>query len=204
MSIVPDGARDERDAARAERDERDKEDAGLVRACLTGDKTAFDALVVRHQRTIYFLCLRFVGNHADADEAAQDAFVRAYRALSSFRQQSSFTTWLHRIAVNVCLSRVKASRPPTEPIEGSDHSSLANGEADAEARLAARQRAAALRAAISRLPDKQRATLILRAYHDLPHEEIGRILETSAGASKANFFHALRRLRQLLVNDETS
>ena len=78
-------------------------DEELVRACVAGDRAAFDLLVTRHQRQVYRLCYRFVGNHEDAAELAQDAFVRAYRALPKFEQTAAFTTWLHRIAVNVVL-----------------------------------------------------------------------------------------------------
>ena len=169
-------------------------DEELVRACVLGDRGAFDALVVRHQRQVYRLCYRFVGTHEDASELAQDAFVRAYRSLAKFERSAKFTTWLHRIAVNVCLNRLALKSPRLEPL-----TELHAGVAEAaDASLAREERAASVRAAIARLPRKQRATVILRAYQELPHNEIAEILGSSVGAVKANFFHALANLRKLL------
>lgn len=171
-------------------------DEELVRACADGDAGAFDMLVTRHQRQVYRLCYRFVGNHEDAAELAQDAFVRAYRALPKFERSAKFTTWLHRITVNVCLNRLAVKRPRHEPLDDNDVRP-ASGEA-ADAAVLREERAVRVRAAIAQLPGKQRATLILRVYHDMAHDEIAKILGSSAGAAKANFFHALANLRKLL------
>ena len=171
-------------------------DEELVRACVAGDRAAFDVLVARHQRQVYRLCYRFVGNHEDAAELAQDAFVRAYRALRKFEQTAKFTTWLHRISVNVCLNRLALKTPKHAPLKNDD-AMLAPGES-ADAAVLREERAAKVRAAITRLPAKQRATLILRAYHEMPHDEIARILGNSVGAVKANFHHALANLKKLL------
>src|SRR6266487_4257150 len=86
-------------------------------ASLAGRAGAFDLIVERHQRAVYQLCYRFVGNHEDASDLSQDVFLRAYRGLRSFRGQSSLGTWLYRIGVNVCLSRVGAKTPAVEPID---------------------------------------------------------------------------------------
>ena len=172
-------------------------DADLVHACLAGDRQAFDVIVQRHQRTVYRVCYRFAGTHEDASDLAQDVFVRAYKGLRNFRGQSSLTTWLYRIAVNVCLNHVGSKSPATEPMGPADRELRATTEAPVEALLRG-ERAGQVRAAIRRLPRKQRATLILRVYHELPHDEIARILGSSVGAVKANFFHALNNLKKLL------
>ncbi|HEY0875493.1 MAG TPA: sigma-70 family RNA polymerase sigma factor [Vicinamibacterales bacterium] len=172
-------------------------DEELVRACVSGDRGAFDMLVVRHQRQVYRLCYRFVGNHDDASELAQDAFVRAYRALPKFERTAKFTTWLYRIATNVCLDRVGRTTPRHEALDPD----MGSGDERADDRIAREQRAARVRAAIARLPEKQRMILILRAYHDLPHEEVAKIVGGSVGSSKTNFFHALANLRKLLENE---
>jgi len=182
-----------------ETDPRAVADEELVRACAAGDRGAFDILVARHQRHVYLLCYRFVGNHEDASELAQDAFVRAYRALGSFRGSARFTTWLHRISVNVCLNRLASKKPVHEPLVEIERAP-GRGEA-ADAAILRIERAERVRAAIARLPKKQRATLILRAYHDLPHDEIARILGSSVGAVKANFCHALGNLKKLLAEE---
>ena len=176
-------------------------DAELVAACLGGQKEAFDVIVERHRRHVYQLCYRFVGNHEDASDLAQDVFIRAYRGLKTFKSQSTLGTWLYRIGVNVCLNRVSLKAPKPESIDpliaASDRRVAARDESATEA-LLRDERAGQVRAAIAKLPKKQRATLVLRVYHDLPHEEIARILGSSVGAVKANFFHALNNLKKLL------
>ena len=170
--------------------------AELVRLAQAGDREAFDEIVRRHQRQIYQLCYRFVGTHEDASDLAQDVFVRAYRALGTFKGQSALGTWLYRIGVNVCLNRKALKTPRFAPLPDLDQHAAPAEPADAAVERA--EQAKEVRAAIARLPPKQRATLILRTYHELPHEEIARILGSSVGAAKANFFHALANLKKLL------
>ena len=172
------------------------DDRTLVDACLHGRRDAFDLIVERHQRQVYQLCYRFAGNHEDASDLAQDVFIRAYRGLHSFKGQAAFSTWLYRIAVNVCLNRVGTQQRKWTTLDAADQVDVRQERADA--RLLRGERAAAVRAAIARLPKKQRAALILRVYHDLPHDEIAQIVGTSVGAVKANFFHALANLKKLL------
>jgi RNA polymerase sigma-70 factor (ECF subfamily) len=172
-----------------------------VDACLAGKRDAFDVLVERHQRHVYQLCYRFVGNHEDASDLAQDVFIRAYRGLKNFKGQASLGTWLYRIGVNVCLNRLAAKTPKPESLDPlllkNDQRIASLDETPTESILRG-ERAAQVRAAIARLPKKQRATLILRVYHELPHDEIAGILGSSVGAVKANFFHALNNLKKLL------
>jgi RNA polymerase sigma-70 factor (ECF subfamily) len=176
-------------------------DAELVESCLAGRRESFDLLVERHQRHVYQLCYRFVGNHEDASDLAQDVFIRAYRALKNFKGQASVGTWLYRIAVNVCLNKVGARTPKPDALEpllaANDHRTASHAESAPDAMLRG-ERARQVRAAIARLPKKQRATLILRVYHELPHEAIAGILGSSVGAVKANFFHALNNLKKLM------
>src|SRR5215831_10447098 len=176
-------------------------DAELVAACLAGQREAFDVIVERHRRHVYQLCYRFVGNHEDASDLAQDVFIRAYRGLKTFKSQASLGTWLYRIGVNVCLNRVSAKAPKPESLEPllsmSDERIASHAENATDAVLRG-ERAIQVRAAIAKLPKKQRATLVLRVYHDLPHEDIARVLGSSVGAVKANFFHALNNLKKLL------
>jgi len=168
----------------------------LVTACLDGRTGAFDLIVERHRRSVYQLCYRFVANHEDASDLTQDVFLRAYRGLRNFRGQSSIATWLYRIGVNVCLNRVTAKGLETEPIEAERHVDT-TVESPRE-RLIREERAAQVRTAIARLPEKQRAALILRVYHDLSHQEIADIVGSSVGAVKANVFHALQNLKKLM------
>lgn len=175
------------------------DDAALVGASLAGRSGAFDLIVERHRRSIYQLCYRFVSNHEDASDLTQDVFVRAFRGLRGFRSRSSLGTWLYRIGVNVCLNRVAVKRPETEALDDRPHIDL--GAEAADDRLLRSERASRVRAAIAQLPRKQRATLILRTYHELSHQEIADVLGSSVGAVKANYFHALGNLKRLLGDD---
>jgi RNA polymerase sigma-70 factor (ECF subfamily) len=172
------------------------DERALVEACLDGRREAFDVLVTRHQRAVYRLCYRFVGNHEDASDLAQEVFLRAYRGLRKFKGGSTLATWLYRIAVNVSLNRVSLKSPPMQSIDGS--APIPDHPRDPAAALIREETAARVRSAVARLPKKQRATLILRVYHDLSHQEIAAVLGTSVGAVKANFFHALTNLKKML------
>ena len=178
---------DPRDARALERE--------LVEACRRGEREAFDQLVLRHQRDIYRLCYRYVNNHEDADDLAQEVFVKAWRAIPRFRGDSSFSTWLYRIAVNACLNFRAARRPASEELP----ETLADPRAGAEARVEDEEEASRIREAVSRLPEKQRATLILSVYHELSHEEVAEILGSTVGTVKANLFHALANLRKRMA-----
>jgi RNA polymerase sigma-70 factor (ECF subfamily) len=179
--------------------EPERDDRALVQAVHAGDKAAFDEIVERHRRAVYQVCYRFVGNHEDASDLAQETFVRAWKGLANFKGESALSTWLYRIAVNVCLNRVSAKRVDVEPLE-SDRFVDTKTEAPG-ASLVREERAAAVRQAIAALPEKQRATLILRAYHDMSHQEIADVLGSSVGAVKANFFHALANLKKILGSE---
>lgn len=175
-------------------------DGDLARACADETPGAFDVLVERQRRSVYQLCYRFVGNHEDASDLSQEVFLRAHRGLKRFKGDASLSTWIYRIGVNVCLSHIGARKPATEPIEAERHVDRTIEHLDD--RLVREERAVRVRAAIGRLPEKQRATVILRLYHDLSHQEIANILGNSVGAVKANLFHALANLRKILAAAE--
>ena len=170
------------------------DDHEAVVACQRGEREAFDRLVERYQRDVYRLCYRYVNNHHDANDMAQEVFLKAYRAIGRFRGDSAFSTWLYRIAVNTCLnfrsSRKPAAEEVTEALPDRGRGVLAAVEGEERARI--------VRDAVMRLPEKQRATLILKVYHDLTHEEVAGVLGSSVGTVKANLFHALGNLRKLL------
>ena len=175
------------------------DERGLVEACLSGSREAFEVIVERHRRPVYQLCYRFLGNHEDATDVAQEVFLRAYRGLKHFKGHASLATWLYRIGVNASLNRLSSRAPATESLEAAGP--IPDGEPDAARQLLEHERAARVRAAIARLPKRQRATLILRVYHDLPHQQIAEIVGSSVGAVKANYFHALQNLKRVLSQD---
>jgi len=194
MAVSP--ANEANAAAASQLDLEAAEDRVLVAAFLAGSTQAFDVIVTRHQRAVYQVCYRFVRNHEDASDLAQDVFVRAFKGLKNFKGDSALTTWLYRVSVNCCLNRVAVKRPDTEPLEATRHE---DQRSDDPLRAVVRgEKAAEVRRAIAQLPPKQRATLLLRVYQELSHEEIAGILSCSVGAAKANFFHALGNLKRLL------
>jgi RNA polymerase sigma-70 factor, ECF subfamily len=171
----------------------------LIEAVRAGRPGAFDLVVERHRRAVYQLCYRFVGNHEDASDLSQDTFLRAYRGLKNFRGGSSLATWLHRIAVNVCLNRVSLKTLPVEPLDGDRFvDALAQSPSD---RLLLEEQGARVRTAIAQLPPKQRAAVIMRIYEGMTHQEIADVLGNSVGAVKANFFHALVSLKRMLQEE---
>ncbi len=170
-------------------------DSEVIRRVLRGETAAFEVLVRRYQQTIFRLTRRMTRNLEDAQDLAQDAFVQAYRSLAGFHGQASFSTWLYRIAVNLCLNHLRATRRE-DPMEVDGN--LPDVRGDALDGLLAAERDRALAAAIETLPPQQRATLTLRAYQGLGHREIAEILGCAEGTAKANYFHAVRALQRKL------
>lgn len=183
-------------AAASTADLASADDRALVSAFLAGRREAFDVIVVRHRRRVYQICYRFVGNHEDAADLAQDVFVRAFKGLRKFKGDASLGTWLYRVGVNACLNRLAVKRPEMQPIDAAPR--VDSRAEDPLERVVRGERAAVVRAAISQLPPKQRATVMLRIYQELTHEEIASVLGSSVGAVKANFFHALGNLKRRL------
>jgi RNA polymerase sigma-70 factor, ECF subfamily len=167
----------------------------LVDAARAGDARAFDLLVERHQKAVFRLCYRLVQNADDAADLTQDALLRAFRSLRSFRGDSAFGTWLYRIALNACRSFRSSRRQAHEELTESS----AVTTADVTLRLEQDERARTVRDAVARLPERQRATLVLKIYHEMTHEQIAKVLGTSVGTAKANLFHALVGLRRMLA-----
>lgn len=181
---------DEREAARHEERE-------AIEACLAGDASAFDVLVLRHQRSIQRVCYRFTGNAEDAADLTQDVFVKAYRSLPKFRGTSAFSTWLYRIAVNACLS-FRASKKNRFEEWDENHDVAVEGPGVEEA-LDARISAEGVREALETLPERQRLTVIMKVLEERTHAEVAEILGSNVGTVKANLFFAIRNLRQKLA-----
>lgn len=172
------------------------DDRTLVEAFLGGRREAFDVIVQRHRRQVYQVCFRFANNHEDASDLTQDVFIRAFKGLRNFKGDSALGTWLYRVGVNACLNRAALKKTVVEPLEAAQHVDTRTD--DPLDQILRGERAAAVRVAIEQLPPKQRATLVLRVYQDLSHQEIAEILGSTVGAVKANFFHALGNLKRIL------
>lgn len=160
-----------------------------------GDESAFNLLVERHQRAAYRLAYRFAGDHEDANDLAQEAFVRVYKNLVSFRGDASFKTWLYRIVVNLSLNHVKRKKRRDTGRVSVDDVSLPVESTSLEEVLASEARDE-LRGAIETLPEKQRETLILKVFQELKFREVANVMKCSVGTAKANYFHAVQGLKR--------
>lgn len=178
-----------------------RRDGELVARYLAGDRRAFDELVRHYQRPIYHLAYRYLRSEADAKDLTQRTFLKVYGALPRFRAESSFRTWIYRIAINLCLNELR-DRRRGEASAGPDAIDRAPAPAvDVEA-LDAEARGAWLRRAIASLPPKQRMVLELRIYDELAFREVAELVGSTENAAKVNFHHAVKRLRALVDGGE--
>ena len=161
------------------------DDRILVQAAQDGDLDAFEALVCRHQPAVYRVALRMLGSEADAQDATQQTFVRAWRALPRFRHDSAVTTWLYRIVTRRCLDLI-AARRPTETLNDTQPDPRLDPVHTAEQRA----RLKAVTRAIAQLPDDQRAALILREFEGLSYDQVADALNTSVPAIKGRIHRA--------------
>lgn len=162
------------------------DDAILVQAVQDGDLDAFEALVRRHQATVYRIALRLLGSSADAQDATQDTFVRAWRGLHKFRFDSAVSTWLYRIVTRRCLD-LMAARRPTENLEELE---LETPNSDPDETVQQRERLAAVTRAIALLPGEQRAALILREFEGLSYQQVADVLGITVPAVKGRIHRA--------------
>lgn len=147
---------------------------------------AFEELVRRHELPIYRLSLRMVGKPSDAQDAAQETFIAAWRGLASFREESAFSTWLYRIATNQCLAALARPEQRTYTLTGEESDPRPSPETAALERDALRN----LKLAIAELTPEQRAPLVLREFEGLAYEEIGEVLDLTPGAVKGRLHRA--------------
>lgn len=169
------------------------DDAYLVGAARDGDLDAFEALVRRHQGPVFRLALRMTGSRADAEDAAQDTFVQAWRSLHLYRGDATFRVWLARITTNRCLDVVATRRPTSElPTEFADEAG------DAGARAEEHERLRALTQAILALPPDARAALVLREFQGLSYAEVAGVLDVSVAAVKGRIHRARLELTAMM------
>lgn len=170
----------------------DVESRDVVRRAQTGDVTAFESLYRAHSPAIFALCRRMVGDENEAKELLQDAFVRAWERLPSFRGESAIGTWLHRLAVNVVLNRFRDDGR-REYVALTDELAASPGSAAARA-----DDRIDLNAAIARLPAGARSVLVLHDIYGYSHEEIAEMTGIAAGTARAQLWRARRALLSLL------
>nr|MCU0237579.1 sigma-70 family RNA polymerase sigma factor [Acidobacteriota bacterium] len=176
----------------------EREDRLLISLAAGGDRQAFSELVMRHQGRMLQLAYRYTRDRQDAEELAQEIFLKAWRHAGSFRGESEFSTWLYRLAVNSCLNhrQGKKSRPPTQPLTGELQSGAEAGRAGDD--LVAGEREARLRGALDALPARQRLALALASFDDRSYEEIAAAMDISLSSVESLLFRARRNLAAIL------
>lgn len=173
-------------------------DLQLTQLAAQGDMAAFEEIYQRHHRRVYSICLRMLQNAHEAEDLTQDVFIQLYRKIGSFRGDSAFTTWLHRMTVNQVLMHFRKRNVKYEKTteEGETPDQVVVGTADPE-----RMRVVdkiALENAIDQLPDGYKNVFVLHDVEGFEHEEVARILGCSVGTSKSQLHKARLKLRKLL------
>ena len=186
------------------------EDDELIRAAQKGDRSAFDSLVRRYDRSVLRLALHVLGNEQDAQDVHQDAFIKAYRHLSNFRFECSFYTWLYRIVTNLCLDQLRRRKSrredPATVLDSSGqemdlmaHVADDRAAADPDRELARKNQHAAIQDALAELTPRERTVFELKHYQGLKLRTIGEMLSTTEETAKNTLFRATRKLRTRLA-----
>jgi RNA polymerase sigma-70 factor, ECF subfamily len=173
---------------------RETNDLELVERFKSGDVAAFNELVRRYQERVYWLARRTVGSHDDANDVVQDVFVRVYEALRKFRAEANFYTWLYRITVNASLNAVRKKRIKEFLPYDDILAEQLPGDSESDRDVLQQEYRTVLEEAILKLPAKQRMVFVMRYHEELPFEEIAHRLKKSVGGTKANYFHALKKI----------
>jgi RNA polymerase sigma-70 factor, ECF subfamily len=190
-----------------------EEDSQCVIAFLAGDKHMFDRLVLRYQHRVFNLCYRFLGDYDEADDCAQEAFVKVFRSLRSFRFDSSFATWLYSITVNTCKNRLKAAdyrhrkkMVSITPMDGTDGKTppyeIEDDAPSPFSRLEAKESELLLQRAIDSLPQDAKTVIILRDIEGLSYEEIAHVTGYNLGTVKSKLARSRQQLRQMLREEK--
>jgi RNA polymerase sigma factor (sigma-70 family) len=185
-----------------------KEDRELVAAAQKGEQAAFETLLKKYRKSVYYMLLKMVKNADDAEDLTQEAFAKAFNSINKFDSKFAFSTWLFRIATNNCIDFIRKKRVQTvsidQPMEGDDGSNMSfdvrDDDLDPNATMLKKQRAQYLQMAIDRLPEKYRTLVELRYFKEYSYDEVAKELQIPLGTVKAQLFRARELLNQELKN----
>jgi RNA polymerase sigma-70 factor, ECF subfamily len=183
-------------------------DEELVARSIGGDQESFNQLVLRWERPIYALAYRVIGREEDARDVCQETFLRAFRALNGFRGQAKFSSWLYRIALNLCRDWVrKERRTPViqapEELEVLEMAAVREPTPSVEDLVARRELTRMVERAMARLPEEQRTAIILKEYHELTFQEIADLVGCPLSTVKTRLYQGLSVLRRELAKSES-
>ncbi len=179
-------------------------EAQLIARAQRGDEEAFAALFEAHKRRVYSLCLRMTGNTAEAEDLTQEAFLQLFRKISTFRGESAFSTWLHRLAVNVVLMHLRKKglqQISLDEVDTSQDEPVKRDYGSDDRRLIGSVDRIGLQKAIADLPPGYRAVFVLHDVEGYEHNEIAEIMKCSVGNSKSQLHKARMKLRERLRLD---
>ena len=177
-------------------------DPDLVTRAAGGDPTAFQTLVERHRSMVYRIAYPFAGNHYDAEDIAQEVFIKVYRSLDRFRQDAQLTSWLYRIVMNACIDHRRRQHPSAAaPFGDEAEQRMLNTPEERpgpEDRAYAEELGQVLESEVGRLPEGQRIVFVMRHHHGLKLSEIAESLGLAEGTVKRQLHAAIHRLRKTL------
>ena len=162
-------------------------------------ETAFTRIIKKYQEKLYWHIRRMVVSHDDADDVLQNLFIKVWKGLENFREDSQLYTWLYRIATNESLTFLE-QRKKRKSISLSDEENFLSNKLQADKHFDGNKLEWKLQLAIQQLPDKQKAVFNLRYYDEMPYEEMSRVLETSEGSLKASYHHAVKKIEDYITN----
>ena len=162
-------------------------------------ETAFTRIIKKYQEKLYWHIRRMVVEHEDANDVLQNMFIKVWKSLDNFREDSQLYTWLYRIATNESLTFLQQQKKRSSISLSDDENPLSN-RIKADEHFDANKLEWKLQLAIQKLPEKQRAVFNLRYYDEMPYEEMSRVLETSEGALKASYHHAVKKIEEYILN----
>jgi len=184
-------------------------DAAFVRAVQDGDMAAFDQLVIKHKDKLFNMVYWLLGDYQETNDCAQEIFIRVFKSIKKFRFQSSFSTWLYRIAINTCKNRRKSSayrwkkrtislENPENPNQDNRSYEIQNGSPSPENRLEKKERIMLIRKAINALPQEQNRVIVMRDIQGLSYQEIADITGLNLGTVKSRLARARLELKNKL------
>ncbi len=162
-------------------------------------ESAYTQLIRKYQEKLYWHVRRMVVEHEDANDVLQNTFIRVWKSLENFREDSQLYTWLYRIATNECLSFLEQKKRKASVSLGDDENSL-TGAIKADKDFDPAKIEWKLQLAMQQLPEKQRLVFSLRYYDEMPYTEMSKVLDTSEGALKASYHHAVKKIEDFILN----
>ncbi len=184
-------------------------DSALIESFLAGDERAFDSLVNRYKNRVFNICFRMIGDYEEANDSAQETFIKVFRALKGFRFESSFSTWLYRIAVNTCKNKLSSLKyrfnrmmvridKPARDGDASGSMEIQSNAANPHNSVERRERELLIQRALDSLPKEQKMVVVLRDVEGLSYEEVERVTGLARGTVKSKLSRAREKLREKL------